>query len=93
MLNLTSARIVGSLKYAYVLAFAVVLARVFYPIVTGTDFEHEVAGILVILMGMVGGILVYRHAAGESENRALVAGGFALIGLSIYLIYLITGRA
>ena len=74
-------------RYAYLLAIFTLLAGIFFPLITpGVPFDHAIQGIATLSLGLVGGILLFK--AVTSDNRLeLIAVGFALIAISLVLIY------
>ena len=57
--QLTS-KLIGGGKYVYLAVLFVLLSGFFYPVITGASFEGVVAGTLVLSLGLVGAILVYK---------------------------------
>ena len=83
---------VGSFKYAYIIVFFMFLAGFFHPLITGTSFEIVVIGVLVLMLGLGGGILLYKTAT-EGGRRGLMLGiGFGMMSISAVAIYYMTGR-
>lgn len=83
---------VGSFKYGYIIVFFMFLAGFFHPLITQTSFEIVVIGVLVLLVGLAGGILLFK-AANDSRKRGLLLGiGFALMTISTFGIFYMTGR-
>ena len=56
-------------------------------------FDNVIAGVLVLFVGLAGGVLLYRAATSESKRAIFLAGGFALMGISLFYIFQFTGRA
>ena len=83
---------IGGFKYVYIIVFFMFLAGFFHPLITGSSFDIVVIGVLVLLMGLAGGILLYK-AATEGGKRGLLLGlGFGLMAISTLGIYYMTGR-
>ena len=92
MLSNISLKAFSSLKYVYLIIFFALLSGVFYPIITKTSFEIVISGILVLFLGLAGGILLYKATTSETKREIFFGVGLILIGISLYLIYQLTGR-
>jgi len=91
MNKLTTKAITG-VKYIYLVAFFVLLAGFFHPIITETSFDNVITGTLVLFIGLAGGVLVYKAATTESKRGIFFGGGFGLIAISLYYVFQMTGR-
>jgi hypothetical protein len=91
-LSKTSYKLLTSFKYIYLVAFFALLAGFFHPIITNTSFDGMISGILILFVGLAGGVLLYRSAISESNRAIFLGGGFALISISLYYIFQLTGR-
>ena len=75
-------------RYAYLLAIFALLAGVFFPLITpGVPFDHILQGTATLFLGLAGGILLFKAATSDNRRGILVAIGFALIAISLTLIY------
>ena len=75
-------------RYVYLGAIFSLLAGVFFPLITpGVPFDFVIQGTATLFLGLVGGILLFK--AGTSDNRRgiFIAVGFALIAISLALIF------
>ena len=79
-------------KYVYLFSFFALLAGFFHPLITNTSFYGVVIGVLVLFLGLAGGVLLYRSAATENKRGMFLGAGFALIIISLYYIFQLTGR-
>ena len=82
-------------RYVYLLAFFALLSGVFYPLITLNPpvqvVNNVITGVAMLFLGLVGAILVYKGTT-VNKNRAAVIGlGFALIAVSLALIFTIAG--
>ena len=76
----------GSFKYIYIIIFFLLLSGLFQPFITGQGGEKLVAGVFVLLLGLLGGILLWR-ASHDKNHRVVYMGlGFALVAGSLMLI-------
>ena len=90
-MNKTSSKLTG-FKYIYLVAFFALLSGLFYPLITGAPFDSVVIGVLVLFVGLAGGVLLYKAATSEKKREIFLGGGFALIGISLFYIFQLTGR-
>ena len=75
-------------RYAYLLTIFALLAGIFFPLITpGVPFEHAIQGIVTLSLGLVGGILLFKAATSDKRRGIFIAVGFALITISLVLIY------
>ncbi|MBS1267848.1 MAG: hypothetical protein MAG458_00561 [Nitrosopumilus sp.] len=91
-MNKISSKLQTSFKYVYLVAFFALLSGFFHPLITNTSFDNVIIGILVLFLGLVGGILLYKAATSEKKNVSFLGVGFTLITISLYFIFQISGR-
>jgi uncharacterized membrane protein YjjP (DUF1212 family) len=87
-----SSKALSSFKYVYLIVFFTLLSGFFYPLITGSSFDDVISGVLVLFVGLMGGILLYKATTSETKREIFFAAGFALIGISVYFIFQLTGR-
>jgi len=91
-LNKTSSKILTGFKYIYLVAFFALLSGLFYPLINNTSYDDVITGVLVLFVGLGGGVLLYKAATSEKRRGMFLGGGFALIIISLYYIFQLTGR-
>jgi len=75
-------------RYAYLLAIFALLSGVFFPLITpGIPFDHVIQGVATLFLGLVGGIVLFKATTSDNRRGILIAIGFALITISLVLIY------
>ena len=75
-------------RYAYLLAIFALLSGVFFPLITpGVPYDHVIQGTAALFLGLVGGILLFKAITSDNRRGILIAIGFALIAISLTLIY------
>jgi len=75
-------------RYAYLLAIFALLAGVFFPLITpGVSFDLVIQGTATLFLGLVGAILLFKAATSDNRRGIFIAVGFALIAISLVLIY------
>jgi len=79
-------------KYVYLIAFFALLSGFFHPLITDTSFDSVVIGVIILFVGLAGGILLFKAATSEKRRIIFLGGGFALISISLFYIFQITGR-
>ena len=92
MLSNISSKVFSNFKYVYLIVFFALLSGFFYPLVNDTSFDIVISGILILFVGLAGGILLYKATISETKREIFFISGFALIGISLYFIFHITGR-
>ena len=79
----------SSFKYVYLIVFFMLLSGLFQPLVSGADGDMLVAGVFILLLGLLGGILLWKSTYDKNNRVVFMGMGFGLMGGSIYLIFLI----
>ena len=75
-------------RYAYLLAIFALLSGVFFPLITpGIPFDYVIQGVATLFLGLVGGIVLFKATTSDNRRGILIAIGFALIAISLALIY------
>ena len=75
-------------QYAYLVAIFALLAGVFFPLITpGVPYDHVIQGTATLFLGLVGAILLFKATTSDNRRGILIAIGFALIAISLALIY------
>ena len=75
-------------RYVYLLAIFALLAGVFFPLITpGISFDLVIQGTATLFLGLVGAILLFKGATSDKTRGVFIAAGFALITISLVLIY------
>ena len=81
-------------RYAYLLAFFALLAGVFYPLITQyISFDEVIQGTATLFLGLAGAILLFKGATSDKRRGIFIAVGFALIAISLALIFMLQEHA
>ena len=72
--------------------FFALLSGFFHPLITGGSLDGVVLGTIVLFVGLFGGVLLYKSATSENKRLIYMGAGFGLIGISLALIFQLTGR-
>ena len=75
-------------RYVYLLAIFALLTGVFSPLlIPGLPFDHVIQGVATLFLGLAGSILLFKATTSDNRRGILIAIGFALIAISLALIY------
>ena len=81
-------------RYAYLLAFFALLSGIFVPLITyQTSFDAVIQGIATLFLGLIGAILLFKGVTLDKRRGIFIAIGFALITISLALIFILQERA
>ena len=81
-------------RYVYLLAFFVLLAGIFVPLITRQiSFDVVIQGTATLFLGLVGAILLFKGATSDKRRGIFVTIGFALIAISLALIFTLQEHA
>ena len=75
-------------RYAYLLAIFALLAGVFFPFsYFGASSDFVIQGTAILFLGLIGAILLFKATTSDKRRGIFIAVGFALIAISLVLIY------
>ena len=74
-------------KYAYIIGAVALLSGIFTPLTLGVEIEAVIFGMLSILLGLVGGIIIFLGIKTQKYTAIMVCGGLAMMIGSLILIY------
>ena len=75
-------------RYVYLLTIFALLAGVFFPLITpGISFDYVIQGTVTLFLGLAGGILLFKATTSDNRRGVFIVVGFALIAISLGLIY------
>lgn len=81
-------------RYAYLLAFFVLLAGIFFPLITlRTSFDPVIQGTAALFLGLAGAILLFKAVTSDKKRGIFITIGFALIAISLALIFMLQEHA
>ena len=81
-------------RYVYLLAFFVLLAGIFVPLITyQTSFDVVIEGTITLFLGLAGAILLYKAVTSDKRRGIFIVIGFALIAISLALIFMLQDHA
>ena len=81
-------------RYAYLLVFFTLLSGVFVPlIIRQTSFDAVIQGTATLFLGLTGAILLFKGATSDKRRGIFIAVGFALIAISLALIFMLQEHA
>ena len=78
-------------RYSYLVAIFVLLAGAFFPLITpNISFDIVIQGTATLFLGLIGAILLFKAMTSDEKREIFIVLGFALITISLVLIYYIT---
>ena len=81
-------------RSVYLLAFFALLAGIFFPLITyQTSFDIVIQGVGTLFLGLAGAILLFKGATSDKRRGIFIAIGFALITISLALIFMLQEHA
>jgi hypothetical protein len=81
-------------RYAYLLAFFALLAGIFVPLIAyQISFDTVIQGVVTLFLGLIGAILLFKAATSDERRGLFIAIGFALIAISLALIFVLQEHA
>ena len=81
-------------RYAYLLAFFALLTGIFVPLITyKASFDPVIQGVATLFLGLAGAILLFKGVTSDKRRRIFIVIGFALIAISLALIFLLQEHA
>ena len=89
MSGILGSKAVSSFKYGYIIVFFLLLSGLFQPLITGEDGDKLVAGVLVLLLGLLGGILLWRSSHDKNNRVIYMSLGFGLVAGALTMVFLI----
>jgi hypothetical protein len=77
-------------RYAYLLAFFVLLAGIFYPLsYSFIDFDPVIQGTATLFLGLAGAVLLFKGVSSGKVRGIFIVVGVALIAISLALIFML----
>jgi peptidoglycan/LPS O-acetylase OafA/YrhL len=92
-LNKTTSKIISGFKYVYLIAIFALLSGFFHPLITDTNFDNVITGVIILLIGLAGGVLLFKAATSNKRKTIYLGGGFVLFAISLFYVIQITGRS
>ena len=74
-------------KYAYIIAAVALLSGIFTPLTLELEIEDVIFGMLSILLGLVGGIMIFLGIKNQKFTKIMVCAGLGMMFASLILIY------
>jgi len=75
-------------RYVYLLAIFLLFSGIFFPLITPeVPYDHVIQGTAILFLGLAGGILLFKATTSDNRRGILIVIGFALIAISLALIY------
>jgi len=91
-MQLGSSKIISGAKYVYLIVFFALLSGVFYPVITHTVWDPVIIGTLILFLGLIGTILLFKAGTSEKNRKVLLVAGLAITAVALFLVYVAIGR-
>ena len=80
-------------RYVYLFGFFILISGIFFPLITpNAPYDLVIQGTAVLFLGLAGGILLFKAATSEKRQVTVIVIGFALIIISLALIFHFQGE-
>ena len=83
-------------RYVYLLVFFALLSGIFVPLMDSYNtpsFDLVIHGTATLFLGLAGAILLFKAATSDKRRGIFIAVGFALIAISLALIFMLQEHA
>jgi peptidoglycan/LPS O-acetylase OafA/YrhL len=80
-------KILAGAKYIYLIFFFALLSGMFYPVITHSNGDSVVEGVLILFIGLAGGVSIYKAGTSDKHQKAYLITGFAILAISLVLVY------
>ena len=81
-------------RYVYLLAIFLLFSGIFFPLITPEmSYDHVIQGTATLFLGLAGGILLFKGVTSDKRRGIFIAIGFALIAISLALIFMLQEHA
>ena len=87
-----SSKILTGVKYVYLVFFFALLSGVFYPVITHSNGDSVVEGVLILFVGLAGAVLIYKAGTSDKHQKAYLIAGFAILAVALVLVYAAVGK-
>lgn len=91
-MQIGSSKIISGAKYVYLIVFFALLSGVFYPVITHSPWDSVIIGTLILFLGLIGGILLYKAGTSEKNRKICLIAGLAITAVALFLVYVAIGR-
>ena len=85
-------KILAGAKYIYLIFFFALLSGMFYPIITHSNGDSVIEGVLILFVGLAGAVLLYKAGTSDKNQKPYLIAGFVILSLSLLLVYAALGK-
>ncbi len=86
------AKILAGAKYVYLIFFFALLSGMFYPIITHSNGDSVIEGVLILFVGLAGAVLLYKAGTSDKHKKAYLVAGFVILSIALLLVYAALGK-
>jgi hypothetical protein len=91
-MQLGGSKILAGAKYVYLIAFFALLSGAFYPIITHSNGDSVVEGVLILFVGLAGAVSLYKAGTSEKNQKPYFIAGFVMLAIAVVLVYAAIGK-
>jgi hypothetical protein len=88
----SGSKILAGVKYVYLVFFFALLSGMFYPIITHSNGDNVVEGILILFVGLAGAVSLYKAGTADKHKKVYLITGFAILAIALVLVYASMGK-
>ena len=85
-------KILSGAKYVYLIFFFALLSGMFYPVITHSNGDAVVEGILILFVGLAGAVSLFKAGTSDKHEKAYLITGFAILAVALVLVYAAMGK-
>ena len=85
-------KILAGIKYVYLVFFFALLSGMFYPIITHTNGDSVLEGVLILFVGLAGAVSLYKAGTSDKHQKAYIITGFAILAVALMLVFAAMGK-
>ena len=72
--------------------FFALLSGMFYPVITHSNGDSVIEGILILFVGLAGAVSLYKAGTSDKHQKAYLITGFAILAIALVLVFAIMGK-
>ncbi|MGI0027654.1 MAG: hypothetical protein ACREAD_07420 [Nitrosopumilaceae archaeon] len=87
-----SSKILAGVKYGYLIFFFALLSGMFYPVITHSNGDNVIEGVLILFIGLAGALSIYKAGTSDKHKKGYLIAGFAILAVALLLVYAVMGK-
>jgi hypothetical protein len=85
-------KILAGAKYVYLIFFFALLSGMFYPVITHSNGDSVIEGVLILFVGLAGAVSLYKTGTSDKHQKAYLIAGLAILSIALLLVYAALGK-